>query len=46
MQMERAHKRAMEDRTFTQKGKAGVQVYQSPQSVLELSSFDGHDADV
>ena len=32
----------MKDRAFTQKGKVGVQVYQSPQSVLELSSFDGH----
>ena len=41
--MKRAHKRAMEDRAVTQKGKAGVQVYQSPQSVLELSSFDAHD---
>jgi len=40
-QMRRAHKRNVEDRSFGQKGKgAPVQFGSSPQSVLELSSFN------
>ena len=42
-QMKRAHKRAMEDRAYAQKSKGDVQVFPSPQSVLETTSFSGSD---
>ena len=37
--MKRAHKRAVEDRSFAEKGKGDVQVFQSPQSVLDVGAF-------
>ena len=42
-QMKRAHKRAMEDRAYAQKSKGDVQVFPSPKSVLETTSFSGSD---
>ena len=42
-QMKRAHKRAMEDRAYAQESKGDVQVFPSPQSVLETTSFSGSD---
>ena len=42
-QMKRAHKRAMEDRAYAQKSKGDIQVFPSPQSVLETTSFSGSD---
>ena len=44
--MKRAHRRAMEDRAHARQGKGDVQVFPSPQSVLETTSFNGSDEHV